>query len=94
MAVQEVAPPVADVRGVEHAVPAVDHVVIDREDHRGGIGGYASGPVSMRLDRTRRGEVFFRFRFYVSMLTAMDARVGGSGTRGIDAWTHWTHHEE
>ena len=57
MAVQEVAPPVADVRGVEHAVPAVDHVVIDREDHRGGIGGYASGPVSMRLvDRTRRSE--------------------------------------
>ena len=50
MAVQEVAPAVADVRGVEHAVPAVDHVVIDREDHRGGIGGYASGPVSMRLE--------------------------------------------
>jgi hypothetical protein len=64
MAVQEVAPPVADVRGVEHAVPAVDHVVIDREDHRGGIGGYASGPVSMRLvDRTRRSEFFFVFGF-------------------------------
>lgn len=58
------APPVADVRGVEDAVPAVNKVVIDREDHRGGIGGYASGPASMRLvDRTRRSEFFFVFGF-------------------------------
>ena len=90
MAVQEVAPPVADVRGVEHAVPAVDHVVIDRDDHRGGIGGYASGPVSMRLDRTRRSEFIFSF----SVLCFDDDGDGCSGTRGIDGWTHWTHHEE
>ena len=42
--VEEVAPAVADVRGVEDAVPAVDHVVVERDDHGGGIGGYASGP--------------------------------------------------
>ena len=89
MAVQEVAPPVADVRGVEHAVPAVDHVVIDREDHRGGIGGYASGPAMMRLGRTRR-----LVRFSFSVLCFDDDGDGCSGTRGIDGWAHWTHHEE
>ena len=33
--VEEVAPAVAHVRGVEHAVPAMDHVVVERNDHGG-----------------------------------------------------------